>query len=84
MPLKIGTKSILLDFSPPSTKNIEATNILHNLHVDCQVSTKKLYQLKKLISQRKLSESLELLEKSSISGDFALFVLQNIQLLEVV
>ncbi|MFM6100804.1 MAG: hypothetical protein ACKPCG_22120, partial [Dolichospermum sp.] len=30
----------------------------------------KFYQLKKLIGQRKLTESLEVLEKSSISGDF--------------
>ena len=86
MPLKIGTESILQDFSPTSTKNIEATNILHNPHVVCQVSPNKvgkLYQLKKLINQRKLSESLELLEKSGISGDFALFIIKNIQTLEV-
>ena len=37
MSRKIGTESILQDFSPSSTKNIEATNILHNPHVDCQV-----------------------------------------------
>ncbi|MFM6870042.1 MAG: hypothetical protein ACKPKQ_08595 [Dolichospermum sp.] len=40
----------------------------------------KFYQLKKLIGQRKLTETLEVLEKSGISGDFALFVIQNIQL----
>ncbi|MFM6860343.1 MAG: hypothetical protein ACKPKG_06745 [Dolichospermum sp.] len=40
----------------------------------------KFYQLKKLIGQRKLTESLEVLEKSSISGDFALFIIQNIQM----
>ncbi|MFM5959360.1 MAG: hypothetical protein ACKOQ2_19730 [Dolichospermum sp.] len=40
----------------------------------------KFYHLKKLIGQRKLTESLEVLEKSSISGDFALFIIQNIQL----
>ncbi|MFM6366780.1 MAG: hypothetical protein ACKPGN_00875 [Dolichospermum sp.] len=39
----------------------------------------KFYQLKNLIGQRKLTESLEVLEKSGISGDFALFVIQNIQ-----
>ena len=36
MSRKIGTESILQDFSPPSTKNNEASNILHNFHVDCQ------------------------------------------------
>ena len=36
MPLKIGTESILQEFSPLSTKNIEVTSILHNPHVDCQ------------------------------------------------
>ncbi|MFM6252296.1 MAG: hypothetical protein ACKPEQ_24640 [Dolichospermum sp.] len=40
----------------------------------------KFYQLKKLIAQRKLTESLEVLEKSGISGDFALFIIQNIQM----
>ena len=86
MSRKIGTESILQDFSPPSRKNIEVTNILHQLHGFSQVSPKKngrLRQLKKLINQRKLSESLEVLEKSGISGDFALFILQNIQTLEV-
>ncbi|MFM5960306.1 MAG: hypothetical protein ACKOQ2_24645 [Dolichospermum sp.] len=40
----------------------------------------KFYQLKKLIGQRKLTETLEVLEKSGISGDFALFIIQNIQM----
>ena len=60
--------------------------MIHNLHGFSQDSPKKvgkLYQLKKLISQRKLTESLEMLEKSGISGDFALFIIQNIQTLEV-
>ena len=86
MSRKIGTESILQDFSPSPIKNNEANPILHQLHGVSQVSSKKvgkLYQLKKLINQRKLSESLEVLEKSGISGDFALFVLVNIQLLEV-
>jgi hypothetical protein len=85
MPRKIGTESILQDFSPSPTKNIEATNILHQLHGVSQVSPKnlgKVYQLKNLISQRNLTESLDLLEKSGVSGDFALFVIQNIQLME--
>jgi hypothetical protein len=87
MPLKIGTESILQEFSPLSTKNIEVTSILHQLHGFSQVSPKKngrLRQLKKLINQRKLTESLEMLEKTGISGDFALFIIQNIQTLEVV
>ena len=70
-----------------STKNIEVTSILHQLHGFSQVSPKKngrLRQLKKLINQRKLTESLEMLEKTGISGDFALFIIQNIQTLEVV
>lgn len=89
MPLTIGTELILPKFSPTSTKKNEAIHILHEFHVVCQVSPnkvgklRKLYQLKKLISQRKLSESLEVLENSGISGDFALFIIQNIQLLEV-
>jgi hypothetical protein len=86
MSRKIGTELILPNFSPPSRKNIEATNILHQLHGVSQDSWEnlgKLYQLKKLITQRKLSESLELLENSGISGDFALFMIQNIQTLEV-
>ncbi|QEI41218.1 hypothetical protein BMF77_01802 [Dolichospermum sp. UHCC 0315A] len=86
MPKKFGTELILPNFSPPSRKKT-ITSIIHNLHGFSQVSPKKvgkLYQLKKLINQRKLSESLELLEKSGISGDFALFIIQNIQLLEVV
>ena len=36
MSRKIGTESILQDFSPSSRKNIEVTTILHNPHVDCQ------------------------------------------------
>lgn len=85
MPKKFGTELILPNFSPPSRKKT-INPILHQLHGDCQVSPKKVgkvYQLKKLISQRKLTESLEVLEKSGISGDFALFIIQNIQTLEV-
>ena len=86
MPLKIGTELILQDFSPTSRKKT-ITSILHQLHGFSQVSPKKngrLRQLKKLINQRKLTESLEMLEKTGISGDFALFIIQNIQTLEVV
>jgi hypothetical protein len=86
MSRKIGTESILQDFSPPSRKKT-INPIIHNLHGFSQVSPKnlgKLYQLKKLITQRKLTESLDVLEKSGISGDFALFIIQNIQTLEVV
>ena len=85
MPKKFGTELILPNFSPPSTKKT-ITSIIYNLHGFSQDSPKKvgkLYQLKKLISQRKLTESLEMLEKSGISGDFALFIIQNIQTLEV-
>jgi hypothetical protein len=88
MPKKFGTELILPNFSPPSTKKT-ITSMIHNLHGFSQDSPnkvgklRKLYQLKKLISQRKLTESLEVLEKSGISGDFALFIIQNIQLLEV-
>ena len=86
MPKKFGTELILPNFSPPSTKKT-ITSIIYNLHGFSQDSPnkvgklRKLYQLKKLISQRKLS--LEVLEKSGISGDFALFIIQNIQTLEV-
>ena len=38
MPQKIGTKTILPDFSPSSTRNIEVTHILHNSGVVCQDS----------------------------------------------
>ncbi len=82
MSKKLGTESILQDFSPSPTKKTN-TSILHQLHGVSQVSPKnleRLRQLKKLISQCKLSESLEVLENSGISGDFALFVIQNIQL----
>ena len=82
---KLGTDFILLKISPPSTKKT-INSILHNIHEFSQVFSQKvgkLYQLKNLVSQRKLTESLELLEKSGISGDFALFIIQNIQTLEV-
>jgi hypothetical protein len=85
MSKKLGTELILPNFSPPSTKKT-INPILHQLHGFSQVSPKnlgKLYQLKKLITQRKLTETLELLENSGISGDFALFIIQNIQTLEV-
>jgi hypothetical protein len=89
MPQKSGTELILPKFSPPSRKKT-ITSMIHNLHGFSQDSPnkvgklRKLYQLKKLINQRKFSESLELLENSGISGDFALFIIQNIQTLEVV
>ncbi|MFM5958052.1 MAG: hypothetical protein ACKOQ2_12965 [Dolichospermum sp.] len=86
MPKKLGTKSMLPDLAPSSIQNIQTTPMLHQLYGVSQASSKKLgklYQLKKLISQRKLTESLEVLEKSGISGDFALFIIQNIQTLEV-
>jgi hypothetical protein len=85
MPKKLGTELILPNFSPSSRKKTN-TSIIHNLHGFSQDSPKKLErlrQLKKIISQRKLTESLELLENSGISGDFALFIIQNIQTLEV-
>jgi hypothetical protein len=88
MPKKFGTELILPKFSPPSTKKT-INPILHQLHGISQDSPKKvgklrkLYQLKNLINQHQLTESLEMLEKSGISGDFALFIIQNIQLLEV-
>ncbi len=81
MSKKLGTESILQDFSPSPTKKTN-TSILHQLHGVSQVSPKnlgKLYQLKKLIYQRKLTESLELLENSGISGDFALFIIQTLE-----
>jgi hypothetical protein len=81
MSKKLGTESILQDFSPSPTKKTN-TSILHQLHGVSQVSPKnlgKLCQLKKLIYQRKLTESLELLENSGISGDFALFIIQTLE-----
>jgi hypothetical protein len=78
MPKKIGTDLILPEVGPSSSGNFEATPILHQLHGVSQV-----FRLKKLITQRNLTESLDLLEKSGFSGDFALFVIQNIQLMEV-
>jgi hypothetical protein len=83
---KHGTDFILARISPSSRKKSDKS-ILHQLHGFSQVSPKKvgkLCQLKKLITQGKLTESLDLLEKSGISGDFALFMIQNIQTLEVV
>jgi hypothetical protein len=77
MPKKIGTDLILPEVSQSSTKKSD-NPILHQLHGDSQV-----FRLKKLITQRNLTESLDLLEKSGVSGDFALFVIQNIQTLEV-
>ena len=38
MPKKIGTETILPYFSPSSTRNIEATHILHNSGEVCQAS----------------------------------------------
>ena len=78
MPKKIGTDLILPEVSQSSTKKSD-NPILHQLHGDSQV-----FRLKKLITQRNLTESLDLLEKSGVSGDFALFIIQNIQTLEVV
>jgi hypothetical protein len=77
MPQNIGTDLILPEVSPSSTKKL-TTPILHQLHGVSQV-----FRLKKLIIQRNLTESLDLLEKSGVSGDFALFIIQNIQTLEV-
>jgi hypothetical protein len=77
MPKNIGTELILPEVSQSSTKKL-TTPILHQLHGVSQV-----FRLKKLITQRNLTESLDLLEKSGVSGDFALFVIQNIQLMEV-
>ncbi|MFM6223704.1 MAG: hypothetical protein ACKPDM_25710, partial [Dolichospermum sp.] len=80
MPKKFGTELIVINFSPPSTRK-KIKSIIHNPQRFSQDSKKvgRLRQLKKLIGQRKLTESLEVLEKSGISGDFALFVIQNIQ-----
>ena len=77
MPQKFGTELIVSEVSPSSTKKT-INPILHQLHGDSQV-----FRLKKSINQRNLTESLDLLEKSGVSGDFALFVIQNIQTLEV-
>jgi DNA-binding HxlR family transcriptional regulator len=85
MPRKLAVDSILSQ-SVQRTNKKSDKSIIHNLHGFSQDSPKKvgkLYQLKKLITQGKLTESLEVLEKSGISGDFALFMIQNIQLLEV-
>jgi DNA-binding HxlR family transcriptional regulator len=82
MPRKLAVDSILSQ-SVQRTNKKSDKSIIHNLHGFSQVSPKnleRLRQLKKLISQCKLSESLEVLENSGISGDFALFVIQNIQL----
>jgi hypothetical protein len=76
MPIKNGINYSLSIFVPSSTKKLTIP-ILHQLHGDSQV-----FRLKKIISQRKLTESLDLLEKSGVSGDFALFIIQNIQLME--
>ncbi|MFM6081762.1 MAG: hypothetical protein ACKPCI_25175 [Dolichospermum sp.] len=86
MPKKIRIRYSLPLFVSLSTGNFSTTPILQQVHGDSQDFTKKvgkLYQFKKLISQRKLSKSLEVLERSGISGDFALFIIQNIQTLEV-
>ncbi|MBD2281394.1 hypothetical protein [Aphanizomenon flos-aquae] len=86
MPKNNSTDLIIYQIGPQSTKFFKPTPIIHNLHWFSQDSGKKngrLRQLKKLISQRKLTESLEVLEQSGISGDFALFMIQNIQTLEV-
>jgi hypothetical protein len=77
MPIKNGINYSLSIFDQSSTKKSD-NPILHQLHGVSQV-----FWLKKLISQRNLTESLDLLEKSGVSGDFALFIIQNIQLMEV-
>ncbi|MDP5017642.1 MAG: hypothetical protein NWQ43_10120 [Dolichospermum sp.] len=56
--------------------NFKTTPILHNLCVDCQEGILK--KIKLLIGGHKLTETLEVLEKSGISGDFDLFVLGEI------
>ena len=97
MPKKLGTEIIISKFGRSSTNNFSpssrsfnhATSVAHNItpyQVFLICSSKKLgklYQLKNLINQHQFSESLEVLEKSGISGDFALFIIQNIQTLEV-
>ena len=86
MPKNNSTDLIIHPISPQSTKIFKSTPIIHNLHGFSQDSGKKnarLRQLKNLINQHQFSESLEVLEKSGISGDFALFIIQNIQTLEV-
>jgi predicted deacetylase len=86
VPKKFRISYSLPFFDPLSTRNFQTTTILHQVHGFSQVSTKKVgkyYQLKKLINQRKFTKSLEVLEKSGISGHFALFIIQNIQTLEV-
>jgi hypothetical protein len=44
---------------------------------------KKINQLKKAIKAERLTESLEMLEKSGIYGNLAIFIIQNHQNLEV-
>lgn len=44
---------------------------------------RKFKKIQHLISTHSLTDALDSLEKSGISGDFALFMIQNIQLLEV-
>jgi hypothetical protein len=86
MPKKFRINYSLPFFVSLSTGNFYTTQILHQVHGFSQVSGKKngrLRQLKNLINQHQFSESLEMLEKSGISGDFALFIIQNIQTLEV-
>ena len=86
MPKNNSTDLIIYQIGPQSTKFFKPTPIIHNLHgvsQDFDNKAGKVYQLKKLINQHQFSESLEMLEKSGISGDFALFIIQNIQILEV-
>lgn len=56
--------------------NFKTTSILHNLCIDCQEGILK--KIKFLTSQHRLTETLEVLEESGISGDFDLFVLGEI------
>lgn len=67
------------------SRKISTPTILHHLHGDSQDSLKsdKLYQIKNLIKQNQFSETLETLELAGVTGDFALFVIQNIQTLGV-
>jgi hypothetical protein len=68
MSRKIGTESILQDFSPSSTKNIETTNILHNPHVDCQVFGLNQNHYHELISSG-IDPDIIALNFQSIDGD---------------
>lgn len=52
-------------------RNIHHKNIISESRANCQA----INQLKRYIKQRKLTDSLELLEQFGIYGDFALIVI---------